>query len=227
MTAPALRTALREHPLFRPLDDAALEPVVARARRQALDPGEILFHQGSEAERFFVLEQGLVKLARSNRDGQEKVVHLVRSGESFAEAVMFMNEARYPVTAEALERGRVIGIPNDAYRAVLRASPEACMGLLADLSMRLHHLVEDIDQLTLQQSRPRVARYLLAQVPGTPRPGDRFTLAAPKRVMASRLSMTPETFSRTLHEFAARGLVTVTRRTVTLDDPETLRILQD
>ena len=188
-------------------------------------PGEILFHAGDPAEQFFVVESGLIKLSRSNPDGQEKVIHLVRPRESFAEAVMFMDAKRFPVTAEALETSRLVAIPSDAYRNVLKDSPDTCMRLLADLSMRLRHRLDDIDQLTLQQSRPRVVRYLLAQASGQIHAGDEVQLPAPKHVVASRLSMTPETLSRILHELGSGGLIRVQRRRVTLVDPEGLRAL--
>lgn len=224
MTAEAIRTTLERSPLFRHLDSAVLDQLAQRARRQGFETGEIAFHLGDPASHFFILEEGLIKLARSNPDGQEKVVHLVRPGETFAEAVMFMEAQRYPVTAEALEPSRLVAIPNGAYRDVLLASPNACMHLLADLSMRLHSRLEDIDQLTLQQARPRVVRYLLTQATGPLYPGDTLQLPAPKHVVASRLSMTPETLSRILHELSSAGLIQVRQRDVIVNDPDSLRL---
>lgn len=223
MTADAVHATLARSPLFRHLEPAVLDQLAQRTRRQRLGTGEIAFHLDDPASHFFLLEAGLVKLARSNPDGQEKVVHLVCPGETFAEAVMFMDAQRYPVTAEALEPSRLVAIPNEAYRNVLLANPDACMYLLADLSMRLHSRLEDIDQLTLQQARPRVVRYLLTQAAGPLGPGDTLQLPAPKHVVASRLSMTPETLSRILHELGNAGLIQVRQRDVIVNDPDGLR----
>ena len=225
MTDHDLRATLGNNALFSSLDESVRDDLAERSRRIALRAGEILFHAGDAAEQFFVVESGLIKLSRSNPDGQEKVIHLVRPRESFAEAVMFMDAKRFPVTAEALETSRLVGIPSDDYRNVLKDSPDTCMRLLADLSMRLRSRLDDIDQLTLQQSRPRVVRYLMAQASGQVHAGDEVHLPAPKHVVASRLSMTPETLSRILHELGASGLIRVERRRVTLVDPEGLRAL--
>lgn len=225
MTQHGIRDALQCNALFRNLTDGALDRLAERTRRHSLDSGHILFHQGDPAGQFFLLETGLIKLARISADGQEKVIHLVRPGEVFAEAIMFMDAKRYPVTAQVLNPAELLAIPNEAYRAILMANPEACMALLADLSMRLKSRLEDIDQLTLQQSRPRVVRYLLAQTSAEPLAGEAVELPAPKHVIASRLSVTPETFSRILHELATSGLIAVHQRQVILRDPVALREL--
>lgn len=225
MTDQDPRATLKNNALFSSLEESVRDNLAERSRRITLRAGEILFHAGDTAEQFFVVESGLIKLSRSNPDGQEKVIHLVRAGESFAEAVMFMDAKRFPVTAEALEASRLVGIPSDDYRSVLKDSPETCMRLLADLSMRLRNWLDDIDQLTLQQTRPRVVRYLLVQGSGQLQAGEEVQLPAPKHVVASRLSMTPETLSRILHELSASGLIGVERRRVTLIDPEGLRAL--
>ncbi len=218
-------TVLKKNALFSALDKEVLDALVDRCRQVTLKNGDILFHLGDAAQHFFLVESGLIKLARSNPDGQEKVIHLVRPGESFAEAVMFMDAKRYPVTASALEDSRLVAVPNEDYRRIIKDSPETCMRLLADLSMRLRSRLDDIDQLTLQQSRPRVVRYLLAQGPSGLDAGAEVQLPAPKHVVASRLSMTPETLSRILHELTSSGLIRVDRRRVELSDPEGLRAL--
>lgn len=225
MKQDSIRDALASNPLFRHLPEQVLDALAGRVRRLRHDSGAILFHQGDPAQHFFLLEKGLIKLARNNADGLEKVVHLVRPGQTFAEAVMFMDTHNYPVTAQILEPAEVLSIPNDDYRALLRDDTDACMALLADLSMRLHNRLEDIDQLTLQQSRPRVARYLLTQASASPQPGEPIQLPAPKHVIASRLSMTPETLSRILHELNARGVLEVRHREIIVHDPEGLRAL--
>ncbi|WP_290652556.1 Crp/Fnr family transcriptional regulator [Aquisalimonas sp.] len=225
MTQPGIRDTLQRNALFLSLTDEAVDRLAERARHHSLDSGRILFHQGDPAGYFFLLKTGLIKLARISPDGQEKVISLVHPGEVFAEAIMFMDAKRYPVTAQALEPTELLAIPNEAYRAMLIASPQACMALLANLSMRLKSQLEDIDQLSLQQSRPRVVRYLLAQPAAETVAGEVVELPAPKHVIASRLSVTPETFSRILHELASSGLILVHHRQVILCNPVALRAL--
>ncbi|MFO7857618.1 MAG: Crp/Fnr family transcriptional regulator [Ectothiorhodospiraceae bacterium] len=227
MSNEPIRDVLARNRLFRPLASSAVDLLANQARRQSLANGDILFHFDDPAASFFLLETGLIKLVRTNEAGQEKVIHVVNPGEAFAEAVMFMDHQCYPVTAEAIAPGSVIAVPNGAYRAILRASPEACMALLADLSMRLHTHVQEIDELTLRQSRPRVVRYLLSQTPKQVTTGTSLELPAPKHVVASRLAITPETLSRILHELESSGVVRVNQRVIQVLDAEALRAKAD
>jgi CRP-like cAMP-binding protein len=91
--------------------------------------------------------------------------------------------------------------------------------MLSGLSRRLHSLVKDVEAYSLRSSAERVIGYLLRddEAPAEVR------LTAGKSVVASRLNMTPEHFSRVLHELAAAGLIEVDGRTVRILDLEGLR----
>ncbi|MCK8515871.1 Crp/Fnr family transcriptional regulator [Methylonatrum kenyense] len=223
MTETDISGALSTSPLFRSLQPDKRKAIAERCKRLPLRSGTILFHQDDPADRFFLVLSGLIKLFRTSPSGVEKVIHLIGPGETFAEAVMFMEARQYPVTAEATADCELIAIPSAPYREALRTSPQACFRLLADLSARLHLRLHDIDQLTLQQATPRVVHFLLAQADREHREDAIITLTAPKHVLASRLSVTPETLSRILHGLAARGLVRIQGRRIELLEIQRLR----
>jgi CRP/FNR family transcriptional regulator, dissimilatory nitrate respiration regulator len=96
--------------------------------------------------------------------------------------------------------------------------------MLSGLSRRLHGLVRDVEAYTLRSSQERVIGYLLADA--TDAAGNEPTevrLTPGKSVIASRLNMTPEHFSRILHELASAGLIEVNGRAVRIPDLERLR----
>ncbi len=218
MTDKTAQELLSKTPLLAALPPGMRDDIAARSRQLSLESGEILFHQGEPAERFFLVLSGLIKLSRANPSGQEKVVNLIGPGETFAEAVMFMEAKRYPVTAQATSPTQLMSIPNEPYREALGSSPESCFRLLASLSSRLHGRLRDIDQLTLQQATPRVVNYLLSQAPPDSEARCTITLKAPKHVLASRLSVTPETLSRILHGLTEAELIRVSGRRIELLD---------
>jgi CRP-like cAMP-binding protein len=96
--------------------------------------------------------------------------------------------------------------------------------MLSGLSRRLHGLVRDVEAYTLRSSHERVIGYLLAEVPenadGAP---VEVHLSAGKSVIASRLNMTPEHFSRILHELGNDGVIEIQGRTVRIPDVGRLR----
>ncbi len=89
-----------------------------------------MIRQGQPAERFFLVLKGRVKLYRISTDGQEKVVEIIQAGQTFAEAVMFMQRSEYPVCAETLEAVQLVSFPNRLMLTLLEESPQTCLHLL-------------------------------------------------------------------------------------------------
>lgn len=203
----ALQQARRQM-LFDALSDEEFEQATARVRLQALTGGERLFTQGDRAERFYLVLSGSIKLFRIAFDGQEKVVHLMRPGETLAEAVMFMSQGQYPVNAEALGETRLLSFSNSAYKQCLEASSQACFRVMASMARRLHLRLDEIETLTLQNARHRFVRYLV-QLLQPDESGNTGWIQLPvaKRLIASRLAMQPETLSRIMHDLKAEQIV--------------------
>jgi CRP/FNR family transcriptional regulator, dissimilatory nitrate respiration regulator len=213
---------LRRAPLLSGLGREQLERVAATAIASHLDEGEWLFSQGDPSRRFYLLEQGHVRLFRLSPDGAEKIIEIVSPGQTFAEALMFLNAPRYPVCAAAVEPAELIGIDARAFAAMLRESVDTCFVVMGALSQRLRALVGEIDNLTLHSAKSRVARYLLTQLAEGKRA---FDLDVPKGVLASRLSVTPETFSRVIKQLTLDGVVSVQGAHVAINDRAALAAL--
>lgn len=104
MTESKLQVTLREHFLFSALPESAREALYQRCRMVELKNDETLFHQGDLATSFYVVLTGSINLYRVAPDGQTKVIEVIRAGAAFAEALMFMDEMRYPLSSIAMGR---------------------------------------------------------------------------------------------------------------------------
>ena len=222
-TAAEVSAALQDHYLFARLAPDELAELAASVRALALEAGEPLFRQDEPARRFFLLQEGQIKLYRLSPEGQEKIVEITTAGKTFAEAVMFMQGKRFPVNAEALAPSVVYGLGNDTYLALLRRSPQHCLRLLADMSSRLHGLLGEIDTLAVQNAAYRVQRYLEGLLPPHAEDGIEVELEVAKQVVAARLSIKPETLSRVLHSFSSAGILSVAGRRLRILDVQRLR----
>ncbi|APZ43526.1 Crp/Fnr family transcriptional regulator [Acidihalobacter ferrooxydans] len=216
---------LRNCPLFAALNAAQLAAAASGLRRQSLAAGTVLFHQNDAAAHYYIVEHGLIELDRLSPDGSGKVIELIGPGELFAEAVMFMNLPRYPVTARAVDDSAVLVLRNIALLDLLTTDNTLALHMLGHLSMRLHHLVQEIETLTLHDARYRLANYLLGECER--RDTTRLTLPAPKQVIASRLGIKPETFSRLMHSLRSTGVIDVRGATLVVNDLAVLRNLLD
>lgn len=188
-----------------------------------MEAEERLFTEGQRAERFFLVLEGRIKLYRTGEAGREKVIMLIGPDEVFAEGVMFLETQNYPLNATALSCARVCAFHNGTFLELLRESTGLCMTLLGDMSMRLHARINEIDALTLKNARLRVLAFLIDNLPD--RSGDPITLRLPaaKSVVASWLSVTPETLSRILHDLAREGIISIKGRNIRVRDPVGLR----
>lgn len=217
------RTCLRQCHLYSVLDDDQFETIVSRTRLISLKENETLFEQQQPAKEIFLLHSGQIKLALISAEGCEKVVDLIAPGGSFAEAIMFSGNHSYPVTAIALVRSEVWAIDAASYEGVLKQSTDACFAVMAKMSRRLHWQIAELDRLTLHNAAFRVISYLLDQVPSTHLHASRVQLDVPKHVIASRLSITPETLSRTFAKLSKDGYVDIVENSIIIHDIERLR----
>ncbi len=211
---------LRNLPMFRELDRAQLEIVAAAAEERRMPAGTALFRRGDTCDGFHVIVVGRVKLALLMPDGAEKVVEILSPGQSFGEAGMFLSRPHL-VCAEALADSLLLYVRKDAILGAIERNPELARRMLDELSQRLYRLVADIEAYTLKSATERVTGYLLAALPdgGSPgHPAD-ILLAASKSVLASRLNITREHFSRILHELSQSGLICVSGRHIRVLDP--------
>ncbi len=215
---------LRNVPLFRELTDAELDRIAAGTAQVRAPTGTILFRRGEACAGFHVVVYGQVKLAFGAADGSEKVVEILGPGQSFGEAVMFL-EKPYVVFAETLADSLLLQIGKSGVFAELERNPRFARKMLAGLAQRLHRLVHDLEAYTLRSGTQRVIGYLLRDAPeeGPPHAPIEIALATSKGVLASRLNITREHFSRILHDLSTAGLIEVHGRIIRITDPERLR----
>lgn len=216
---------IKNNPLFKDLEQADLLTVIEHTSLCRLKSGEILFRQQQPACYFFLLVTGKVKISLLSSEGSEKVIDLINEGNTFAEAIIFRDIEGYPVNAETLTDSHILRIDAAVYKDILRKSPKACFMAIAGLSQRLHWLMGEIDRLTLHNASYRLVNYLLEGVSRESTERTKIYLSAPKHVIASRLSVTPETFSRILKNLSVQKLLKVHKNYIIIENPMALHQL--
>jgi len=207
-------------PLFDALDKATLARLAAATTLRRLARGERLFSKGDAVEAMYVAVHGEIRfIARSAARG-ERLTGVVGPGRSFGEPVMFL-ERPAVVDAEAASDALVLQLPKEAVFAEIERNPRFARRIIASLSQRIESLVHELDRHALGSGRARLVDYLVHRA--GKHPGPRLlTLPATKAAIASQLNLTPEHFSRLLHELAAAGLLQVEGRHITVPDVDRL-----
>ena len=204
-------------PLFADMQSDELQRLASSGcRMQRLCRGDAIFRVGESCDEFHVVVTGQVKLFAIASSGAEKVIELIGPGNSFGEALMFSGKSHI-VNAQALTDAFLLTISKEAVMGEINRDPRFSLRMLAGVSRRLHGLISDVESYCLHSGIQRVIGFLLRDRMVTDSvTGQAITISLPvsKATIASRLSLTPEYFSRVLHELEAEGLIEIDRRDI-------------
>ena len=210
-------------PLFSSMSPDEVARITRGTREIRVNKGDILFHKGDPNQGFHLLLSGQVKLAFTSAQGNEKVVEIVGPGQTFGEAIMFM-DTPYIVFAQALSDSQLLHISKAALYEELENDPRLARKMLASMAMRLHQLMHDMEGYSLHSGKERITDYLLRELPEHTVSGPAtVSLTTTKGIIASRLNLTQEHFSRILHELVEDKLIIVKGRDIEIPDVARLR----
>jgi CRP-like cAMP-binding protein len=217
-----LQDLLQNSQQFAELSKKELGRIAAATSRVRAPAGTVLFRRGEPCAGVYVIVYGQVKLAVHGQDGAEKILEILGPGQSFGEPFMFLDEPHMSF-AETLADSLLLLVGKAAVLSTVAGNTRFAQTMLASLARRLQRVFTDIEAYTLKSGPQRVVEYLLHQVPGDAHDALDVRLPAAKSVVASRLSITREHFSRVLHELTHAGLIGVSGRVIHIADPARLR----
>ena len=212
---------LSEFFMFRELNTEQIARIAEHSQIIDFPKGTSIFNRGDAAVGLYILLEGQLKLGVTSPQGTEKIISIVSPGESFGEAILFL-ERQFPVYAQAILDSQVLLVPKNLIFSMLDHDPMFARKMLAGLSIRMHQLVQDIEMLSLQSCTQRFIGYLL-QISADAPDASNITLPASKTTIASLLNLTPETLSRTLAKLQQLDLIEVNGKDVTITDVKKLR----
>lgn len=193
-------------------------------KRLRIARNETIFFSGEQPSGMYVVVEGAVKISKISADGQEKVIDILKRGDSLGEASMFLG-IPCNVTAQAVVDSVVLHLPEKVVSGLIEDSPALVRKLLGLMSRRIHCLMLDIESSNFKQGHERVADFILAQLPAAAGSGEDMAIRLPlKKIdLASRLDLTPQHFSRILQDLRKKGLIAVDGQVVRVPSVERLR----
>ena len=218
-----IETHLKNAVLFNELGEEEIALIAKGTREVRCEKGATIFHRGDACTGFHIVVFGQVKLAFTSAQGVEKVVEVVEQGQSFGEAMMFLDKP-YVVSAQALSNSLLLHVSKAAVFGEMERDHGTLRKMLSSLAQRTHQLMLDVEGYSLLTGKQRIIGYLLNQVAQEGQGGTDacVDLSVAKSVIASRLNLTQEHFSRILHELSALELIRVEGRRLRIPDLESL-----
>lgn len=207
-------------PMFSEFSQPEREHVALGCKLERFGRGEMVFRAGEHCDAFHFLVWGQVKLYVTSAAGVEKVIELVGPGQTFGEAMMFLSKP-YMLNAQTLTDSLLMTVSKQAIFNEIERDPRFSMHMLSGISHGMHRLLMDVESYSLHSALQRLIGYLLRDVDlcqagefGT------VTVSLPvsKATIASRLSLTPEYFSRVLHQLETEHLIEIDKREIRILD---------
>jgi CRP/FNR family transcriptional regulator, cyclic AMP receptor protein len=203
---------------------AQLLPLPEVSRLSSLRRFTSVFSQGQPADALYFIDEGLVKLTRTNDGGDRIILTICGPGDLIGEEVMSAASGVYQADAEVLTSATLYRIPRETLRRVLVANGELAYAVIDFLLTRRRTLAQKVELLCLHDVEHRILYYLseLASLVNAGNSTDSYQLPLTQAELADLVGATRETTSTTLNQLERRGLIKLSRRLLTIPAPSLL-----
>jgi CRP-like cAMP-binding protein len=216
---------LRQAPLFRGLDDEAAQALQGSMSEDRLRRGDVLFREGDEGDRLYIVTDGKIKLGRTSADGRENLLAILGPGQMFGELSLFDPGPR-SATVTAVTDCTMRSLSHEELGRWLNGRPEVARGLLTQLAGRLRRANDVVADLVFSDVPGRVAKALLdlsQRFGRTADDGVHVHHDLTQEELAQLVGASRETVNKALADFASRGWLRLEARSVVIMDIDRLR----
>jgi len=212
MKIDAIKKVLSEFSLFRELNDYELTKITDIAIARDWKKQSHVFLQGDPLENVYFIYDGRIKVYKSDVNGKEQIVAIMKKGEMFPH-VGFFRKGDYPAYAEVLEPSTLIAVPISKFETVLIENPELCIKVFRVLGEKIVDLQNRLEEQILNNTYEQIIKLLirLGQKYGKELEDGRILLKAEftNKDLANMIGTTRETISRTLTKMKKDDLIEV------------------
>lgn len=205
----ARRAALRGSPLFRGLEPAQIDAVLAEAAVQRAARGAVLLRHGEPSAAVLVIVSGRVRIGVVSEDGRDMTLAILGPGDVMGE-MSVLDGGAASADATAIEDGVLLAIERARFLRLLRGSADLCLHLMAVLCQRLRRSNAALEDMALQDLPTRLGRLVLrlARDYGSPTAhGLRIQVRLSQHDIAAIVGASREKVNRLLRQWQEEGIV--------------------
>lgn len=214
--------------LFGILEEPELKEITDKINHRTYKKGEIIFLEGEESDKLYVINHGKVKVFRYTKEGKEQILYIVSTGE-FLGDLSLLKKSEFRFNAEALEDVNICELTKDDFDNVVERNPEISLKILEVLYEKIRKLENLVQSLSTKDIETRISGLLLGLIKDFGEPEGnivRLELPLSREDMANYIGVTRETISRRLNSMQDEGILTLLgNKTIILNDIEYLEEL--
>jgi CRP-like cAMP-binding protein len=208
---------VRGIPLFAGLSEEEKDGLLKAGRVHSYQRRQTIFRQGDPLHNFYIVCNGTVQLFRTTPDGREITLEILTDGDMSCTREIFELSGKHMVNAAAVNDTTIMSFPKTWLLETAQKNSMFALNLLSTISNRTRMIEVDAEHQATMSAPQLVACFLLHQCARYDLNPRGFDLTLSKSLIASRLGMELETFSRTLPTLKKYG-ITVKGKHVILQD---------
>lgn len=189
-------------PIFSSLSIEEMLEISLTITQREYGKSEVIYLEGEQSEKLFIINKGKVKLAKLSESGKEQIIRVLGPGEFMGELSLF-TDSPLNSNAEALESTTVCIVNGNKINSLIEKRPSIALKLLKEMSIRLEKAENQIQALAVQDVEQRLANTLISMADDN----NFINLTISKKDLASHLGMSRETLSRKLTIFQNKGWI--------------------
>jgi len=214
MNNQSIQSLLQQFALFKDLSDHEMMPIVNIAKSRQYQAGTHVFMQGDPLAKVYFIQEGMIKIYRTDLQGKEQILNVLVSGQMFPHQGFF-RKGNYPAHAQAVEKSQLIYIPIHSFEEFLMKNPQVCIKIFRILGDLIVDLQNRLEEKILQNSYEQVVSLLirLAKNHGQEMENDIFIIKNQftNRDLANMIGTSRETVNRTLNQLKKKELLRVNK----------------
>ena len=216
------RTLIRNHPLFKGLDEDVLAELISHALARKLKKNAVLFRKGDAGTTLYLVSAGVVRISTPSPQGKDAVFNIITPGEILGE-ITIIDGGQRSADAIMAEDGQVIVIERRDFFPMLSKYPQIAIRLLNVLCGRLRRTSEQVEDILFCDVSIRLAKALLhlhrQGGPGLP------TVRVTQRELSQMIGASRESTNRELRRWQRKKWLGFKRGNMTVLAPQALESL--
>ncbi|MEM9344059.1 MAG: Crp/Fnr family transcriptional regulator [Pseudomonadota bacterium] len=212
-----------------PFDDLAptdLKEMLSKATIEHVTSNESVFDEGDNADHFYVLLDGVMRILRTTEDGEQVVVLHVMPGDMFGIA-QAMGHDTYRMTARAAASGLAMCWPSEVWEQFIRSYPGFRAATTQALGARADEMQEKIVEMATLKVEQRIAHAILRLIKKAGKEtkhGLEIDFPLTRQDLSEMTGTTLHSVSRYLSQWQKSGIVESKRRRVIVRRPADLPV---
>ncbi|MZQ85918.1 cyclic nucleotide-binding domain-containing protein [Paenibacillus sp. 5J-6] len=151
---------IKRVPLFARLNENQQNALAQICIRRSYHANTVLFSEKEIGNVFYMVVSGSVKIFTTGSSGEEKILSICKSGESFGELSLIDGKPR-SASAQTLESCVLLSMTAQNFLELLRNHFDITLVIMQELSNRLRDTNQQVYDLTFLDARTRVIKSLI------------------------------------------------------------------